>query len=194
MTNSSFWLRRLRVLRRGVAVYDQRFHTGVNVIRGDNGSGKSTIADFIFYVLGGEFDNWKKAALACEQVQAEVVTRGGVLVLRRDVGTAQTPMEVFYGPMTDAEHRGLDGWERFPIRRMGSSLSFTQVMFRAAGIPEAQSQGASNITMHQILRLLYSDQRTPAGFLFRYEDFDRREIREAVGDLERVMYFCEACA
>ena len=56
-------------------------------------------------------------------------------------------------------------------------------MFRAAGIPEAQSQGASNITMHQILRLLYSDQRTPAAFLFRYENFDPREIREAVGDL-----------
>ena len=104
-------------------------------------------------------------------------------MLRRDVGKAQTLMEVFYGPMADAERHGLDGWERFPIRRTSSSFSFTQVMFRAAGIPEAQSQGASNITMHQILRLLYSDQRTPAGFLFRYEDFDPREIREAVGDL-----------
>jgi len=56
-------------------------------------------------------------------------------------------------------------------------------MFRASGIPEAQSQGASNITMHRMLRLMYSDQRTPAPFLFRYENFDTREIREAVGDL-----------
>jgi hypothetical protein len=37
--------------------------------------------------------------------------------------------------------------------------------------------------MNQILRLLYSDQRTPAAFLFRFESFDTREIREAVGDL-----------
>jgi len=183
MTHSFFWLRRLRVVRRGVAVYDQSFHTGVNIIRGDNGSGKSTIADFIFYVLGGEFENWKKAALACDQVQAEVIVQGGTLVLRRDVGKSQTPIEVFYGPIAEAERRGLEGWERFPIRRTSSSFSFTQIMFRAAGIPEAQSQGASNITMHQILRLCYSDQRTPAGFLFRYEDFDPREIREAVGDL-----------
>jgi hypothetical protein len=176
-------MRRLRVLRRGTAVYDQNFHPGVNIIRGENGSGKSTIADFIFYILGGEFENWKTAAAACDQVQAEVVSQGGVLVLRRDIGKAQTPMAVFFGPMTEAEEHGLDGWESYPIRRHGSSLSFTQVMFRAAGIPEAQSQGASNITMHQILRLLYSDQRTPAAFLFRYESFDPREIREAVGDL-----------
>ena len=183
MTHSSFWIRRLRVLRRGVAVYDQNFHPGVNIIRGENGSGKSTIADFIFYILGGEFENWKTAAAACDQVQAEVVTQGGVLVLRRDTGKAQIPMAVFFGPMTEAEQHGLDGWENYPIRRHGSGLSFTQIMFRVAGIPEAQSQGASNITMHQILRLLYSDQRTPAAFFFRYESFDPREIREAVGDL-----------
>jgi hypothetical protein len=51
------------------------------------------------------------------------------------------------------------------------------------GVPEAQSDGASNVTMHQMLRLLYADQKTPAAFLFRYESFDTREIREAVGDL-----------
>src|SRR6185437_7645609 len=38
-------------------------------------------------------------------------------------------------------------------------------------------------TMHQILRLLYSDQQTPTGKLFRFESFDTREIREAVGQL-----------
>ena len=57
MTPSSFWIRRLRVLRRGAPVYDQSYHLGVNIIRGENGSGKSTIADFIFYILGGEFEN-----------------------------------------------------------------------------------------------------------------------------------------
>jgi AAA domain len=183
MTHSSLWIRRLRIRRRGAAVYDQNYHLGVNIIRGENGSGKSTIADFIFYILGGEFENWKTAAEACDQVQAEVVTQGGVLVLRRDIGKAQTPIGVFFGRMDEAERHGLDRWETYAIRRTGSGLSFTQTMFRAAGIPEAQSQGASNITMHQILRLLYSDQRTPAAFLFRYENFDPREIREAVGDL-----------
>lgn len=183
MNYSYFRIRRLRVLRKGRAVYDQGFHSGVNIIRGENGSGKSTIADFIFYILGGEFDNWKTAAAECNQVQAEVFTQGGVLSLRRDIDKAQTPMQVFFGPMNEAEHHGLDGWETYPIRRSESRESFSQILFRASGIPEAQSQGAANITMNQILRLLYSDQRTPSAYLFRYEPFDTRDIREAVGDL-----------
>lgn len=32
-------------------------------------------------------------------------------------------------------------------------------------------------------RLLYADQRTPAPRLFRFESFDTREIRNAVGEL-----------
>jgi predicted ATPase len=170
MTPSQFWLRRLRVLRKGRPVYDQVFHLGVNMIRGENGSGKSTIADFIFYILGGEFDNWKSAASECNQVQAEVVTSKGTLSLRRDIGRAQTPVEVFFGTMDEAAKHGIDGWASYPLRRTGNSESFSQIMFRASGIPEAQSQGASNITMHQMLRLMYSDQRTPAPFLFRYEN------------------------
>jgi hypothetical protein len=183
VTYPHFWIRKLRVLKKGQAVYDQTFHQGVNIISGENGSGKSTISDFIFYILGGEFENWKTAAAACDQVQAEIVTRGGVLSLRRDIGKAQTPMQLFYGPAEEAERHGLDGWNMYPIRRSENRESFSQIFFRSCGIPEAQSQGASNITMHQIMRILYSDQRTPSAFLFRFESFDTREIREAVGDL-----------
>lgn len=183
MSYSAFQLRRLRVMRGGSAVYDQAFHSGLNVIRGENGSGKSTVADFIFYILGGEFNNWKTAASRCEEVQAEVVTQKGTLSLRRIVDKPQTPISIYFGPMIDAEKHALDGWETYPIRRSENRESFSQIFFRSTGIPEAQSQGASNITMNQLLRLLYSDQRTPSAFLFRYEPFDTQEIREAVGDL-----------
>jgi DNA repair exonuclease SbcCD ATPase subunit len=181
---SKFYLKRLRVMQGGAPVYDQRFHTGVNIIRGENGSGKSTIADFIFYVLGGEFDNWKSVAANCDEVQAEIGTASGVLTVKRPIGTAQTPAMVFFGTFEEAAAQGLDGWQSYPIRRTAAgNESFSQIMFRASGIPEAQSQGAANITMNQLLRLVYADQRTPASFLFRYESFDTGEIREAVGDL-----------
>jgi hypothetical protein len=176
-------LARLRVLRRGHAAYDQHFHGGVNIIRGQNGSGKSTIADFIFFVLGGAFDDWKDAASQCDEVQAEVSTPRGKLVLIRRIGTAQEPVSVFFGSMDEAAESGLDRWERFPLYRQGGRESFSQVMFRSLLIPEAQSEGASNITIHQLLRLCYSDQRTPATRLFRFENFDTNAIREAVGDL-----------
>ena len=47
-------LRKLRVMRGTIAAYSADFHEGVNIIRGQNASGKSTVVDFIFYVLGGE--------------------------------------------------------------------------------------------------------------------------------------------
>lgn len=184
MADQSFLaLSRLRVLRNAHVVYDQDFHRGVNIIRGENGSGKSTIADFIFYILGGEFDDWKDASGRCTEVQAEIETARGKLTLRRDVEKKQTPIRVFFGSFDQAEEHALEGWETFPIRRSESRESFSQVMFRSMVIPEAQSEGASNITMHQLMRLLYSDQRTPAPRLFRFESFDTQNIREAVGDL-----------
>ena len=184
MTYAFLALNRLRILRRGSAVYDQKFHKGVNIIRGENGSGKSTISDCIFFILGGEFDAWKVAASSCDEIQAEITTGSGILTITREIkGNKQTPPHVFFGNMEEAEKSALDKWESYPIRRHGGRESFSQIMFRSIGIPEAQSDGASNVTMHQILRLLYSDQRTPAPRLFRYESFDTRDIREAVGDL-----------
>jgi hypothetical protein len=170
-------------MSRGKAVYDQGFRNGVNIIRGENGSGKSTIADFIFYILGGEFEDWKEAASRCDEVQAELETAGGILTARRTVGGRLEPFTMFFGSMADAMESALEGWSRYPVRRTQGELSFSQVLFRSAGIPDAPSQGSANITAHQILRLVYADQRTPASRLFRFEPFDTRDIRTAVGEL-----------
>ena len=61
---------RMRIDREGVAVYDERFHDGVNVIRGENSSGKSTILNFIFYGLGGDLFDWSAVAQRCTRVQS----------------------------------------------------------------------------------------------------------------------------
>lgn len=184
MSFSLLTLKRLCIFSHARIVYDQQFHQGVNIIRGENGSGKSTIADFIFYVLGGEFDEWKDKPSLCTEVRAEVATTSGPLTLRRQIGTKQEPITVFFGPMEDAITSPMEGWERYPIRRnTDKQLGFSQVLFRACGIPEAPTIEGSNVTAHQILRLLYSDQRTPAPRLFRFERFDTSNMRTAVGDL-----------
>ena len=133
-------INRLRIMRRGHSAYDQNFHPGVNIIRGENGSGKSTISDFIFFVLGGEFDDWKEAASQCDEVQAEIETSNGKLVLKRATSSAQQPVSVFFGGFEDASKSALDRWETFPLRRLGSRESFSQVMFRTLGIPEARGR------------------------------------------------------
>ena len=185
MAGPTLQLRKLQVTTGGRIAYSERFHSGVNIIRGENGSGKSTIADFIFYILGGEFDDWKAVARNCDEVQAEILTSRGPICLRRDIEGKQAPIKVFFGSWDEAQGHSLDGWETFAIRRHEKSTkpSFSQMMFRSMLIPEAQSDGASNITMHQILRLLYADQRSPSTRLFRFETWDTQNIRSAVGDL-----------
>src|SRR5262249_15874828 len=152
-------LNRVRVMRGNSAAYDELFHRGVNIIRGENSSGKSTISDFIFYGLGGEFDRWKDAAAQCSAVRLEVEAEASLLTIHRGVGSRQEPALIFFGSLQDSLSRGIDEWQRVPIRRppSGRDLSLTQVLFRAAGIPEAPNVDNSNVTIHQMLRLLYAD-------------------------------------
>src|ERR1700747_1942910 len=80
---------RLVVQRDGHNMYDERFHTGLNIIRGDNSSGKSTILNFLFYGLGGELGTWSDHALLCDTVYVEVLFNGRPATLRRAVSASR---------------------------------------------------------------------------------------------------------
>lgn len=54
------------------------------------------------------------------------------------------------------------------------------------GYPEIKAD--SNITMHQILRLIYLDQESPVNSLFFYEQFDKEIYRETVANLLLGLY------
>lgn len=177
-------LNRLRITRNAHILYDQKFHDGVNIIHGSNGSGKSTIADFIFFVLGGDLKKWREHASLATHVFGEFICGGSTLSLQRLVSTdSARPMSIFMGNLDTGLDSGPDSWRILPYRRPDIGLSFSQVLFRAIGIPDAISDGSSNITMHQMLRLLYSDQLTPIQRIFREDTFDPWQIRQAIGDL-----------
>ena len=54
MMQDSLFPQRLRIVTlENKIAYDELFHKGVNIIRGHNSSGKSTIIRFIFLALGG---------------------------------------------------------------------------------------------------------------------------------------------
>ena len=181
----SIWLSRLVVLKAGRAVYDQRFHLGLNIIHGENGSGKSTIADFIFFALGGEHTTWRQKASICDFTLAEVCINGAVVTLRREVsGIGQRAMGIFWGSLDDARSSSIDAWKGYPFRASANKESFSQLLFRALGLPEVLRDDLnSRITMHQVLRLVYVDQKTQYDKLFRDDVFDAFVTRSAVGDL-----------
>ncbi|WP_177218340.1 AAA family ATPase [Caulobacter sp. UNC279MFTsu5.1] len=177
-------INRLSVHRNQNILYDEVFHSGVNIIHGSNGSGKSTIADFIYFALGGDLKEWRKEAALATYVLAEITAGKSIITIRRDVSdTGGRPMQIYFGSYDEAVSADMRTWETFPYRRPDNGYSFSQVLFNAIGIPEAISDGVSNITMHQLLRVLYSDQLTPIQRIFRVETFDTWQTRQAVGDL-----------
>ena len=163
--------------------YKGTFHFGVNIIRGKNSSGKSTIANFLFYILGGAFNNWTSEARKCKDVTAEVVINGAEFTLRRDISdSVLTPLQIYWGNYEKAKADGLN-WKIFPYKSTDNVLSFSNVLFNALEFPEVKGDLDSNITMHQILRLLYIDQETHPQSLFRFENFDPPLTRKTISEI-----------
>ena len=182
----SLVVKRLVVKRGAFTMYDEAFHTGVNVIRGDNSSGKSTIMNFLFFGLGGDLDRsaWSEHALKCDHVWLEVEFNGNPAVLRREIDvSSQSAMEIFGGRYEQAVAAPSEAWHRFSYARSKNQESFSQAIFRLLEMPDVAVEGTSSITIHQILRLLYADQLSPTESLFRFEGFDSENLREAVGNL-----------
>jgi len=184
----SLMISRLIVRSGEAVVYDEPYHAGVNIIRGMNSVGKTTIARFIFYILGGEDVVWVEEALRCDWVWAEILLNGAKVTLRRQISTqSRRPLCIFWGDYDAAQSTGISNWQEYPFSQIGTKQSFSQVLFRSLGIPEVKEEQASRLTMHQMLRLLYADQETAADEVFRSDRFDSHTIRESIGDLLLVL-------
>ena len=167
----------------GKVAYNETFHKGVNIIRGANSSGKSTITHFIFYVLGGAFSNWTDEAKECSEVWAEVELNGVTVTIKRYLSeNAKEAMFIYWGLMKDAMKVVEDGqWQKYPYNVSTNKKSFSVMMFENLDIPVVY--GENNITMHQLLRLMYVDQDSPTNSLFYYEQFDSALTRQTSAEL-----------
>ena len=196
--HNTLFLQRLRIVTHdGKEAYDEVFHRGVNIIRGQNSSGKSTIVRFIFFVLGGYYTDFVPQAMKCRYVMAEVSINGTIVTLkryleRRDDGKVNgyAPIYVHFGPMAEVVSGSMfhvpSMWEKFPYVTTDKTHSFSNILFEMLGYPPVKAD--SNITMHQILRLIYLDQESPVNSLFFYEQFDKEIYRETVANLLLGLY------
>ena len=176
-------INRLLVSKGGVSVMDIKFHAGLNIIVGENSSGKTTAVRFVAYAMGAENIGFSQVAQACDDVFLEVCLNAAVITLHRKVSVApMQPMSIYWGGIDDALVSGPSLWQQFSFKRSDNKESFSQVLFRSLEMPELRGESGSNITMHQILRLVYSDQETPSSDIFRYDRFDRGITRAAIGD------------
>lgn len=191
MMQNSLFLQRLRIMTLDNQIaYDEQFHKGVNIIRGQNSSGKSTIIRFIFFALGGAYSEFVPEALRCKYVMAEVCVNGETVVtLKRYIEANedkkvnyQAPMYIYYGTLNEClEDKRKDIWQKFGYKSIGKIQSFSNVLFKMLKLPEVKTD--SNITMHQILRLIYLDQESPTNSLFFFEMFDKELTRETIAEV-----------
>lgn len=184
---------RLNVYKSGQKVVDLQFRKGFNVVYGENSTGKSSVLEFLFFGLGGDFPRWQPAARSCEEVVCEVLLNGDLVTLRREIvqnANAHPSMDIYWGPIEEALEKANAFWERYPYIR-SSKESFTQILFDNLGMPAVPTKEGSNVTMHQILRLVYSDQMTSADEIFRSDRFDKHLTKEMVGELICGVYDAE---
>lgn len=197
MQNNLFLRRLIIVTDENKCAYDETFHRGVNIIRGQNSSGKSTILRFIFFVLGGTYQDFVPEALRCSHVVAEIETNGKILTLKRYLDKTEEgdrckkdiPMYMYFGGIEDykADLRPkYEKWHKYGYRSSSETRSFSNVLFQMMGLPEFKAD--SNITMHQILRLIYLDQESPLSSLFFFDQWDKELTRETVARLLMGLY------
>lgn len=174
---------RLIVKRRANYVYDQKFKLGVNIIRGDNTTGKSTIIDLLYYGLGAEITDWTDEQELCEETIIEVMVNYKKICLKREITeTGKAPMFVFDGNF-DAASKDNIKWFRYPNARSKDTHSYSQQLFELLGLPSHKTESANNLTMHQILRLMYVDQLSePTKLLKEDKKHDNGIIRRAIGE------------
>ena len=183
MSRSKLFINKFAVHGAGKFVYNEEFHLGVNIIRGENGTGKSTIMDLLNYGLGAEITDWTQEQLKCDWVAVEALVNGHTVTLKRDITpTGQEKVLFFDGDMEAALH-SVDDWSKYPMRRNNDTHSFSQHIFELLNMPRHQTDDSKNLTMHQILRLMYVDQLSAPGKLLKEDQkYDNVTTRRAIGE------------
>lgn len=148
---------KLIVLKDEKIVFKGDFKTGLNVITGSNASGKTTILDLISYTLGMQDINLKKEALDCDYCFLEININGSPILLKREISDlSRRPISITYEKLNESKLFDYE-WITYPISR-SDKLSYSQVFFNLLDNKETNIEASSNLTVHQILRCVYTAQ------------------------------------
>ncbi|MBE9578867.1 MULTISPECIES: hypothetical protein [Moraxella] len=179
----TLFIKRLVIQKENYTVYDEKFHQGVNIIRGHNSSGKSTIMELMFFALGGDIPTkqWKEIALKCSTTYIEIEINGKTFTLCRDISNkSRIGMRIFEGGYDDFS---IKDSLLFPYSDRENKQNYHANLLQLLNIPIIKSTDNNFINFNQILRLIYTDQLTSVSRIFREQDFDSNTKREAIGDL-----------
>lgn len=180
-TYNTFITNNLTCLKSGKIVIDLNFNNGLNVIYGNNSVGKSTILDLIAYALGAENIKFKPAALGCDFVFVEVNIQDSIITVKREIKNSRAPLLVFFGGVKQSLSSPDTDWLKLPYNSTEEKAGFSKFFLDYLNYPSTVSTETS-ITTHQILRLLYAEQKNNYLPIYRDDLWDNAEKRTAIRD------------
>ncbi|USE84316.1 AAA family ATPase [Acinetobacter tibetensis] len=180
-TYNTFIVKNLTCSKSGRLVIDLNFNNGLNVIYGNNSVGKSTILDLIAYALGAENIKFKPAALACDFVFLEVSIQESIITIKREIKNSRAPLLIFFGDIKNSLASPNDTWLKLPYNSTEEKSGFSKFFFDYLNYPSTVSTETS-ITTHQVLRLLYAEQKNNNLPIYREDPWDNSEKRTAIRD------------
>lgn len=183
MSKSRLFIERLVILSGAKRVYDQPFHPGINILRGWNTTGKSTVMDLLVFGLGAEITSWNEHQSKCDWVIVQLNINGFILTVKRERTATGKSAILFFEGTIDESQKDSESWQRFPNRRSEEKHSYSQQLFEMLGLPQHKTDDSKNLTMHQILRLIYVDQLTATEKVLNADlNYDNVTIRRAIGE------------
>ncbi|MCS6122793.1 hypothetical protein [Shewanella baltica] len=188
MTNKTkLKINRVVIKKSGKDAYNEEFHSGINIIRGENSTGKSTIMELISYGIGADIkrQHWKNEALTCDEIFIDLYLNTRRFLFKRPIEDegSKPPIYMKEGNYED-DAKSLDGWHKYGYKKTENKVSFATRIFDLLGYKQHVTAEDDNLTVHQIFRLLYADQDTPASNIFRWEplNYDKDSMRLAIGE------------
>ncbi|ELA8881896.1 hypothetical protein QMJ93_16810 [Acinetobacter baumannii] len=178
---NTFIINNLTCLKSGKKVIDLNFNIGLNVIYGNNSVGKSTILDLLAYSLGAENIKFKPAALSCDLIFVEVNIQESIITVKREIKNSRAPLLVFFGNINQSLNAPETEWLKLPYNSTEEKAGFSKFFFDYLNYPSTVSTETS-ITTHQILRLLYAEQKNNYLPIYRDDLWDNSEKRTAIRD------------
>lgn len=180
-TYNTFIINNLTCLKSGRKVLDLNFTIGLNVIYGNNSVGKSTILDLLAYSLGAENIKFKPAALSCDFIIVEVNIQESTITVKREIKNSRAPLLVFFGNISQSLNAPETEWLKLPYNSTEEKAGFSKFFLDYLNYPSTVSTETS-ITTHQILRLLYAEQKNNYLPIYRDDQWDNSEKRTAIRD------------
>ncbi|MFW2147013.1 hypothetical protein ACK2M2_02610 [Acinetobacter sp. TY1] len=181
MLKPTLQVNKIIITKENKVAYSAEFHTGLNIITGQNSSGKTTILDCIAYTLGMEEIKLKNEALSCDFCYLEISINGQTLCLKREISEhSRRPISILYDELKTVDQETSE-WLTFPINR-SEKISYSQIMFNLMDSSEKNLDASSNLTMHQILRSIYAAQKYLHFPILTPSTHDDALIRKTIGE------------